>query len=249
MTIRQVDNALRFFEYFAAGKSPATITQLAEALGLPLSSTSNLITTLRERGYLFELRRRGGFYPTRRIFDIGTAILEGDPILGLVREHMAELRDKTGETILLAARDGDDVIYLDVLESSKGVRYSACAGERRPIYAVSSGKAILSTMEDYALAQHLLKINYADAANTSITDPDTLLTHIIEGRRRGWFLNATEFTPEVTGVGVLLNLGGRVLGLSVAGPNYRMNGRHEELAEALFDTLAAMRHQTAGGAE
>ncbi|QPC42997.1 IclR family transcriptional regulator [Kaustia mangrovi] len=247
MTVRQADNVLRFFEYFAQARKPATLTQLSETLDLPLSSTSNLVATLRHRGYLFEVRRRGGFYPTRRMYDVSRSILDGDPVLGLVRDHMGELRDRTGETVLLAARDGDNVIYLDTLESPKGVRYSARPGETRPVYAISSGKAILAALPDDVLERELKRIDFSGAARTSITDIDALMRNIRDGRARGWFLNATEYTPEVSGIGMLLEVAGQQLGLSVAGPNYRMQGRHEEIAEVLADTIRAIRAQVDDG--
>ncbi|MFM9269661.1 IclR family transcriptional regulator [Halomonas elongata] len=243
MSVRQVENMLRFFEFFSAEQVPATLTQLSSALSLPMSSTSNLVSTLREHGYLYEIRRRGGFYPTRRMFDVSQSIMDGDPVLKMVSDHMADLRSETGETVLLAARDGNEVIYLDTLVSTKGVRYSAHAGERRPVYAISSGKAILSALPDDDLKAELEAMDYSKAASHSITAPDELFRTIIESRRRGWFLNATEFTPEVSGVGMLLEVAGQKIGMSVAGPNYRMEGRHEEIAVALGRTIDAIHAQ------
>lgn len=243
VSVRQAENVLRLFEFFSAEPYPATLTQLSSALSMPMSSTSNLISTLRKNGYLFEVRRREGFYPTRRMFDVSQHIMDGDPVLKMVHDHMADLRTETGETVLLAARDGNAVIYLDTLESTKGVRYSARAGERRPVYAISSGKAILATLPDNDLRAELEAMDYSTAAKTSITDPDELFRTITEGRRRGWFLNATEFTPEVSGVGMLLEVAGQKIGLSVAGPNYRMEGRYEEIADALGRTIDTIRAQ------
>lgn len=250
MSVRQVENVLRFFEFFSEEQAPATLTHLSSRLSLPMSSTSNLVSTLREHGYLFEIRRRGGFYPTRRMFDVNRRIVEGDPVLQMARHHMADLRSETGETVLLAARDGSEAIYLDALVSEKGVRYSASAGERRPLYAISAGKAILSSLRDDELKSELAAMDYSKASSTSITDPDELFRTITESRQRGWFLNATEFTPEVSGVGMLLDVAGRKLGLSVAGPNYRMEGRHAEIAAALGRTIDAIRAQVdvSGGA-
>lgn len=246
MSVKQVENVLRFFEFFSDEKVPATLTRLSAALSLPVSSTSNLIKTLREQGYLFEVRPRGGFYPTRRLFDVSQNIIDGDPVLASVRDQMAKLRSETGETVLLAARDGNDLIYLDTMVSDQGVRYSAEPGERRPIYAVSSGKALLAALDDKALMAELEAMDYSGANENSVTDPDKLFQIIVEGRQRGWFLNATEFTPEVSGVGVMLEVAGRQLGLSIAGPNYRMEGRHASIAEALTRSIMALRDQISG---
>lgn len=247
MIVKQVVNAFRIFELCAAEQRPLTLTQVAEALTIPVSSASNLIETLRRRGYLYEVRRRGGFYPTHRLLDVGTTIVGADPVLAVVRDEMERLREKTLETVLLCARDDDDVVYIDALPSPRSVRYAAAAGDRRPVYAVSSGKAMLAQMSDAALARELRQINYGGAGPRSITDPDALLTNIQEGRRRGWWLNATEYTPEVSGVGVAIRIAGRTLGLSIAGPNYRLEGVHESLAEALWSTVERLHRQIGGG--
>lgn len=246
MIVKQADNMLRFFEYFAAEQQPATLTQAAETLQLPVSSTSNLIKTLLARGYLFEVRRRGGYYPTRRLYDVGNAIVAGDPVLGLVREHMEVLREHTGETIVLAVRNGSEVIYLEVLESNKAVRYSANVGDKRPIYTNSAGKAILAAQSDSELKQDLARMDYSHAVENSISEPKKLFANISEGKKRGWFLNATEYTPDVSGVGVGLKITGQQFGLSIAGPNYRMEGCHNALASALQSCAEAIHNQVSG---
>ncbi len=247
MIVRQADNVLRCLEYFASEQAPATLSVLSDRLDLPISSTSNLIETLRNRGYLYEVRQRGGFYPTRRLRDLGEAIDAGDPVLGLVRETMVDLCRQTGETILLGARNASEIVYIEVVESPKPIRYAARIGDRKPIYAVSGGKAILGLLPEADIEPQIARLDFSAAAPTSITDPAKLLGVLTEGRRRGWHLNATEFTPEVSGVGVGLQVAGRTLGLSVAGPNYRMDGRHEELAACLMDHAAELRGRLGEG--
>lgn len=246
MTVKQASNVLRFFEFFSAQQGPATLTQLADALRIPISSTSNLVDTLRSDGYLFEVKRRGGYYPTRKMHDLNVAILSGNPLLSLIHEAILDLRDETGETVLLAARDGSDVVYLDVVESTQGIRYSADVGSRKPIYAISSGKAMLGSLGDIELKREIELLDYSGAASTSITDPKALFENIVAGRKRGWHLNATEFTPDVSGVGMTLDVAGQKFGLSVAGPNYRMAGKHEDLAASLRDAIANIAAQANG---
>jgi DNA-binding IclR family transcriptional regulator len=43
----------------------ATLAELADHFNWPRSGTFNLLTTLSEKGYLYELRPRAGYYPTR----------------------------------------------------------------------------------------------------------------------------------------------------------------------------------------
>ncbi len=116
MRVKQVDNVLDLLEMFAREKSPRTLTALSTVLNMPKSSTFNLISTLVARGFLYETRPRGGFYPTRRLLDLSRNIMEGDAFLQRIHAELKALAAETGETVLLSARDQSEVVYVDVVE-------------------------------------------------------------------------------------------------------------------------------------
>src|SRR5215467_14375968 len=64
MIVRQAANVLDLLEFFVRRKEPATLSEIADSLGWPRSSTFNLIQTLVDRGYLYEPRPRSGYYPS-----------------------------------------------------------------------------------------------------------------------------------------------------------------------------------------
>ena len=233
MIVKQVEAALDVFELFGRVQQPRTLTELADQLALPKSSTFNIIETLSRRGYLYEVRRRGGYYPTQRLMQLATSILEGDPIAQRLHGELLALADETGETVLLSARDGDSVVYVDVVEAPSPVRYAARAGDRRPVFATSGGKAILSTLSATELATVLAGLSFTRYRPGTLADGAALQRDLEEGRARGWFINRSEFTPDVTGIGCPLVIARRRFGLSVAGPNYRMDGRHQAIADLI----------------
>ena len=57
------------------------------------------------------------------------------------------------------------------------------------------------------------------------------------GLAQGWFQGATEFTPDVQGLAVMLPLSGRPLSVAVAGPTFRMEQRMTELGPMLRDAV------------
>ena len=71
MIVRQAANALEILEYFARRLRPATAAEIAEDLGWPRSSTFKLVATLASKGYLYEPRGRGGYYPSPRWLVLG----------------------------------------------------------------------------------------------------------------------------------------------------------------------------------
>ena len=238
MKVSQVENVLALFELFAREKSPRTLTALAEQLGMPKSSAFNLIHTLLARGFLYETRRRGGYYPTRRLLDLATFIAEGDPFLQGIHRYLEALAAETGETALLAVREHHEVVYVDVKESSSPIRYSARVGDRRPLCTASSGKAILASLAPRERAVVLESVALTAPAGLPVA---ALASELDAALARGWCEDRAKTAPDVMGIGVPLVCGDRRFGLAVAGPIYRMQDRRGELAGALMAAAGEVR--------
>jgi len=228
MKVSQAENVLALFELFARERTPRTLTALAEQLGMPKSSTFNLIHTLLDHGFLYETRRRGGYYPTRRLLELANGIAEGDPFLQRIHSHLEALAADTGETALLAVREDLDVIYVDVKECSSPIRYTAKVGDRRPVWTASSGKAILASLPAKERGAILQALPMSAAGELS--------EELDAARLRGWCEDRAKTAPDVMGIGVPLVCGDRHFGLAVAGPIYRMQERRDTLARTLMAT-------------
>lgn len=240
MRVKQVDHVLDLFELFAKDKQALTLTELARALDMPKSSAFNLIDTLVSRGFLYETRQRGGYYPTRRVLDVADEIMDGDTVLESIHGELERLAEATGETTLLGIRRGDEVLYVDVVEAASPIRYTARVGDRRPLYTTSTGKAILTTYERderEAIAQALA---YEPHQKSTMRTAAELLADLDAAMRRGWCEDRAEYTPDVMGIGVPLMHGGRRFGLAVAGPLYRLRQQRSELAARLKQAAQRM---------
>jgi IclR family transcriptional regulator, acetate operon repressor len=233
MRVRQVDHALNLFELYAKNKTPLTLTAISEQLGMPKSSVFNLIETLVSRGFIYEIKQRGGYYPTRRLHDMSSEIMEGDVFLQHIHGELEMLSAATGETVLLAVRQGEEVLYVDVVEADSPIRYSAQFGERRPLYTTSTGKAILTTYSSAERVKILDAIDYQPHQDNTARNAQTLARDLDDAIARGWTVDRAEFTPDVMGIGVPLVHGSRRFGLAIAGPIYRMEYQHDRLGRML----------------
>ena len=119
--VKTAARTLDLFEAFAKVREPMSLTELARRIGAPISSCHALIRTLQKRGFLYELGPRGPVYPTKRMLEIITAIATYDPILKRLEPVLERLRKATGETVILGKRQGDGIIYLEVLQGGTGV--------------------------------------------------------------------------------------------------------------------------------
>ena len=231
---------LDFYERFAEAQLPLGLSELARKLEMPASSCHNLIKAFEDRGFLYAVGQRRAYYPTKRMFNLTRAIGQHDPIGTRVSDCLVELRDATQETVILANRTFDRVIYLEVVESTHRIRYSADTGETRPVQQNSMGKALLSLLpfeERQALAA---KLPYVPATGRTIGSAAAYLADIEASYARGWFLNDGESVPDVIALARPLLIHNSAFAVALAGPRHRMQGQILAHAECLKAACAAI---------
>lgn len=241
MRVRQIENALDLMEIFSRDKSPLTLTELSRALEIPKSSAFNIIETLLVRGYLYETRPRGGYYPTMRLLEMARSMAEGEPLVQRIHGELTSLAAASGETAVLSVRERNDAMYVDVVESTALIRYFARIGERRPIHTTSSGKAILTTYEPDERAGILNALNYTPYQEATKRNAAELAADLDEAIDRGWCEDRAESTPDVMGLGVAIVAGEHRFGLALAGPLYRMRDNRDALVSQLLAVAERVR--------
>ena len=237
MGVQQAAKILELLEFFARTRRPATLADLSNALGWPRSSTFSLMQALAERGYLYEPRLRGGYYPSPRWLSVVQTVADAEPIPDALTTLVGELSAETGETVAVGGPAGTNAVFLVVQESSAAIRYYATVGNRLPIHATATGRALLSQYsrpERMSLYRRVPFNQYSPATPLSIEAVEAALR---EATGRGWHESHGDHTPDLTGVAIPLALGERKLALVVAGPEFRMAGRLPQIAVTMKAAL------------
>jgi DNA-binding IclR family transcriptional regulator len=171
---------------------------------------------------------------------MGAAILANDEILLRLLPAMEELRSATRETVILGKRRKEDIVYLDVLESPEVIRYSARAGDTKPLHSTCIGKCMLSAMPQGDLSAWLEKHPPYRVTGNTITDQAALIANLEEGRQRGVFTTRGENVADVTALAVPVSVNNELFGLAVAGPSHRIDSRFELVRCALKDAQQSL---------
>lgn len=243
MSDTSVERAFAILETFERERRPLSLKELADYCRIPASTCHSLVHTLLKRAYLYQTGRRKDLYPTRRLYDIGATILAHDAVLQRLEPVMQELRDATRETVILGRRQKDTIVYLAVFEGPEVIRYSARAGDTKPLHSTCIGKALLSAMPEQ-VARELLTVQPLPRITAStLTEVDGLLADIAAGRLRGAFVTRGENVPDVTAIASPIAINDEFYGLAVAGPSHRMDLRETEVRAALAAARDALRDQ------
>ena len=235
MIVRTVDRALMMLEAFAERGAPMTLSELSRLLRMPTSTCFGVMRTLQARGYLYEVGGRKTFYPTSRRLAMSRKIEKNDPIQEHLQAFLEKLRDATGESVILSKRLGDAIVYLNVLESTQTVRYSAAAGDLKPMHSTSSGKALISTLAEPERSQLIARLRGAGAGGARLPAAQRaqLIDEIKLGARRGWYVGRGENVMDVMGVAAPVYVSDEVFAIAVAGPMVRVEPKLHAHAKQL----------------
>ncbi len=198
-TNRSVARALEMLELVADSTEELTITEISKSLGIPKSTTFDIIYTLVDKGYLDVANARAkSFKLGLKLFQTGAAYLDQAPFYEVARPILEQLAAQARETTFLAMENEGYLVYLDKVESSASVRTSARIGSNNPIYCTGLGKALLAAMPDQRVRDILAMTGgLKPITDYTITDEDKFFTILNEARRRGYAIDDREHNAEV----------------------------------------------------
>lgn len=240
MSVKQAANVLELMEYFARRKRPATMAEISDDLGWPRSSTFNLVGTIAEKGWLYEPRTRGGYYPSPRWLKLARVVADAEPLPDFVHALVLRIADETGETTAVGALAGTSAIFIDVVESRHSVRYFAEVGERVPVHASSAGRAILAQYSIEERQAIYRRIRFEHFSDTTPMTIERIEADLREAAERGYHQSHSEYIPDLAGVALPLPLDARRLSIVVAGPTSRCLERRPQTAAVMKNAIDEM---------
>ena len=243
MIVKQAANVLDLLEFFAAHRRPATLAEIAKHFDWPRSSTFNLLGTLAARGFLYEPRARGGYYPAPLWAGLVREIEAAQPIPTQLHGLLETLVRETGETAVLAAASGSHALFLDALESPHAVRYTAHPGKLVPLHVTATGRALLSQMTREDRAAILRKAEFRRYTATTLMTAEIVEQQVEASRKLGFFEGRGEFTTDLGGVALPVALPNRQFAVLVAGPMTRIEHRIEDFVGIMQTAIS--RHLSA----
>lgn len=242
MDIKNVGRTLDLFEVFARELRPLRLSEMAQHLQAPVSSCFQLAKTLERRGYLYALRLKS-YYPTKQMLLRAQAIAAHDPLIGMLSEALGELRDQTGESVVLGQQSQNHVVMLEVIESPHAIRFTGHPGAVREMHCSAIGKALLGTMTSAERDACLPPEPMPARTPSTLTTRCALDAELRVSQARGWYEVRGESVAELHAVAVPVRVGGSQLAICLAGPVTRFEPRREAHAQALLqaaDRIAAL---------
>lgn len=116
---QSVSKALRILVELGAGQR--SLAELADRLDVHKSTVLRLLRTMQDERFVFRDDAHR-YHLGSRLFALSSLALEQREVRRIAAAHLAELNRRTGQTVHLAALEGDEVVYVDKYDSRQPVR-------------------------------------------------------------------------------------------------------------------------------
>jgi IclR family transcriptional regulator, acetate operon repressor len=185
-----IERAVSILTVLESGPESVSLTEMANHIGLSLSTTHRLARALCDAGLLRQDHNTERYGLGRRLITLGQ---QAGKVLGLAaaRATMHALALETGESVNLGVLEADHVIVLACVPSAQRLRFDQEVGSRVPAYASAMGKALLAYVEEADLVLDNLP-RLAKLTGSTITSRGALRADLDEVRARGWAFNDEE---------------------------------------------------------
>ncbi|VVD61078.1 IclR family transcriptional regulator [Pandoraea eparura] len=220
---QSVDKGLAILAAFGARNRQMSLAQIAEAVGITRSSAQRIVFTLDTLGYVTKDPYTRRYELANKVMEIGCNYVAANPLIESANPFLSAMNSTCDETVALTEPCGTNMVYVASFTSRKPIVAHMAIGSRMPMYCTSAGRAYLAGLPDEEARALLRESEIKALTPATLLDPETILTHVVESRARGFSMNFEEYMLGHMNVGApVYNKHGRAIAaVHVVAPSSR----------------------------
>jgi len=236
--VQSLERGLAVIRAFGADEPRLTLADVARRSGLTRAAARRFLLTLVELGYV----RSDGkhFELTPRVLELGYAYLSSLSLPEIAEPHLERLAARVRESSSVSVLDGDDIVYVGRVPTSRIMRVAINVGTRFPAYATSMGRVLLAALDD--LDDYLARLEIRPLTPHAIATPEELRAELERVREQGWALVDQELEEGLRSLAApIRDAGGRVVAavnVSAHASRAPLAAVRRELLPPLLETAA-----------
>jgi DNA-binding IclR family transcriptional regulator len=187
--IKSANRVLEILELFDASRQTVTVMDVARALGVPQSSTSELLGCLVKQGYLQRDRYARTYAPTARVALLGAWVQPNLFRNGRLLPMMDEIVENSGHPVFLASMVGVVLRHVHVVGCE--VAHAMRSGSDHSLLHSPLGKVLLSTFDREVVRKLVHRLN-AEAEPEQFVRINDFLADLDQIRAKGYATGLAE---------------------------------------------------------
>ncbi|QFZ24413.1 IclR family transcriptional regulator [Saccharothrix syringae] len=200
---------LAVLDAFSRDRPALTLSQIARAVGVPVSTAHRLVAELTAWGGL-ERGADGRYRIGLRVWELGALAPRGLGLREAALPFLQDLYEVTHENVQLAVRDEDEVVFVERLAAPDSVTVLTQVGGRFPMPPTGVGLVLLAHAP-VEVQERVLAAPMARYTPYTITDPHHLRRVLADVRRTGVVISDRQVTTDAVSVAAPVVLGAEVV--------------------------------------
>jgi DNA-binding IclR family transcriptional regulator len=199
--IGSVDKTLRLLRLFGEQRS-IRIADASREIGVARSTAHRMMQMLQYHGFVRQDSESRAYSAGDELVRIGLSVVRQLDIRAVARPVMEALVNEVQETVHLVERRGDQVFFLDSIESPQNLRAGARTGMSLPAFCTSTGKVFLAELTTEELRALYPNHNFARLTDNTHPRRADLEKDLAQIRELGYATNFGESEPDIAAVAV-----------------------------------------------
>jgi DNA-binding IclR family transcriptional regulator len=216
---------MSLLDILAERSGSVSLKELSQATGLHPSTAHRILNDMVLGRFVDRGDQAGSYRLGMRLLELGNLVKARLSVREAAIEPMRELHRRTGQTVNLSVRQGDEIVYVERSYSERsGMQVVRAIGGRAMLHLTSSGKLFLAFDDARIVRSYATRTGLAGHTRNSITDPARLDRELAQVRTRGFARDNEELEPGVRCIAAAIrdDTGAIVAGLSLSAPSERM---------------------------
>jgi DNA-binding IclR family transcriptional regulator len=234
--IKSANRVLEILELFDRSRQAVTVMDVARALGVPQSSTSELLGCLVKQGYLQRDRYARTYAPTARVALLGAWVQPSLFRHGSLLPMMDEIVEESGHEAFLGSMVGVALRHVHVVGGN--VSTKLCAGSDHSLLHSPMGKVLLSTFDREVVRKLVHRLN-AEAEPERIVRINEFFDELDQIRAQGFATGSADDGRNAIVAVLLPQSGEEQLSLGIVIPTDEIEDRLSDYVRLLRSAVSS----------
>ncbi|MFC7529868.1 IclR family transcriptional regulator C-terminal domain-containing protein [Actinoplanes sp. GCM10030250] len=182
--VQSLERGLAVIRAFDAQHRELTLSDVARACGLTRAAARRFLLTLTDLGYTRTDGRLFSLAP--RVLELGYSYLSSLSLPEVAEPHLEHLVAQVRESSSMSVLDGDDIVYVARVPTSRIMRVAINVGTRFPAYATSMGRVLLAALPIDELEAYLTRAKLEPLTDRTLTSAAALRAELDRVRAQGY---------------------------------------------------------------
>lgn len=201
---KSLEKGLKVLSLFNRETQVLTQSEIAQRLGLNMTSTFRYINTLVELGYLEKNQKTKEIRPSILCVLFCTNIIRSTNHLMMIKSVVDRIHSDKNISIDVAFALDDTLVRIYHREAEETLTYSLPDFSKNCLHTTALGKAYLSSLPDDMMEQKIDTLDLSPRTKKTIVEKEALIAELKKSKALQFTMSDEEYLPGVLAIGAPL---------------------------------------------